>query len=72
MEMAEEVERDIYLLKELDEKSAEEVIKGILKVNIYDAEQEKKVVNYQRSPIRLHICTPRRITYISFCYLRPD
>lgn len=69
MEMAEEVERDLYLLKSLDEKSAEEVIKGILKVNIYDAEQEKKVVNYQRNPIRLHICTPRRISYISFCYL---
>ena len=30
MEMAEEVERDIYLLKELDEISAVEVINGIL------------------------------------------
>lgn len=69
MEVAEEVKRDLYLLKELDEGSAAEIIKGILEVNIYDAEQEKKLVNYQRNPIRLHICTPRRTTYISFCYL---
>lgn len=69
MEVAEEIKRDIYLLKELDEGSAAEIIKGILEVNIYDAEQEKKLVNYQRSPIRLHICTPRRITYIGFCHL---
>lgn len=60
MEMSDVPERDLFLLKELDEESADEIIKGIIKINVYDAEMESKVVGYERKPIRLHICTPRR------------
>lgn len=70
MEVANEIpDRDLFLLKELNEETAEEIIKGILKVNIFDAEQESKIVDYERKPIRLHICTPRRTTYSSICNL---
>ena len=58
--MIEPPERDLFLLKELNEDTADEIIKGIIKVNVWDAEQENKVVGYTRLPIRLHICTPRR------------
>ena len=68
MEVANEIsDRDLFLLKELNEETAEDIIKGILKVNIFDAEQENKIIGYERKPIRLHICTPRRVTCFCFC-----
>lgn len=69
--MAEAPERDLFLLKELDETTADEIIKGIIKVNVWDAEQEGKVVGYERKPIRLHICTPRWNVRLLLCYMRP-
>lgn len=62
-------ERDLFLLKELNDESAEEIIKGIIKINVYDAEQEKKVVDYKRNPIRIHISTPRWRPIKMFCNL---
>lgn len=52
-------DRDLFLLKEINSDTADDIIKGIIKVNIYDAEQESKIVGYERKPIRLHLCTPR-------------
>lgn len=59
-------ERDLFLLKEINSDTADDIIKGIIKVNIYDAEQEAKIVGYERKPIRLHLCTPRRKCSIWF------
>lgn len=67
--MAEAPERDLFLLKDLDETTADEIIKGIIKINVWDAEQEGKVVGYERKPIRLHMCTPRRNVRLLFCYM---
>ena len=67
MDLAESPKRDLFLLKELRDDTAEEIIKGIIEVNIFDEEQEQKVVGYKRPPIRLHICTPRRKFSASFC-----
>lgn len=73
MEMAlEPPERDLFLLKEIDEDTADEIIKGIIKINVWDAEQEKKLVNFKRQPIRLHINTPRRIAIVGLCNCRPN
>lgn len=73
MEMAlEPPERDLFLLKEVDDETADEIIKGIIKINVWDAEQEGKIVGFQRKPIRLHINTPRRKPYGRICYCRPN
>ena len=61
------IERDIFLFKELDEENTTEIIKNIIKINNFDAEQQKRVLGYKVTPIRLHICTPRRITTLGFC-----
>ena len=70
--MKEPPERDLFLLKELNEETADELIKDIIRINVYDAEQETKLIAYERSPIRLHMCTPRRTINISVCNMRPN
>lgn len=67
MDLAEPPKRDLFLLKELGDDTAEEIIKGIIEINVFDGEQEQKVVGYKRPPIRLHICTPRGESSSSFC-----
>lgn len=72
MEVAEIPERDLFLMGDLNEETASDIIKGIIKVNVFDGEQESKLANYERRPIRLHICTPRRYVDSSFRYMRPN
>ena len=70
--MTEPPERDLFLLKELDEETADELIKSIIKINVYDGEQERKVIAYDRNPIRIHMCTPRRVINSCFCNMWPN
>ena len=67
--LEEKLERDLFLLKEIDDDTAGEIIKSIIKINVYDAEQENKVIGYKRKPIRLHICSPRRVSFKWICNL---
>lgn len=67
MEAVTTIERNIFLFKELDEENTEEIIKNIIKINNFDAEQKKRVLGYKVIPIKLHLCTPRRITTLGFC-----
>ena len=70
--MIDSPERDLFLLKEISDETSDEIIKNIIKINVFDAEQEKKLVDYKRNPIRLHICTPRGKCSLWTCNMRPN
>jgi ATP-dependent Clp protease protease subunit len=49
------IKREFLLNKDISAVSVEPVIKGILEINAYDAEQEEKDSSYVRKPIKLII-----------------
>lgn len=55
IESGEKKNREFYLGQNVEASSLESIIKGIIEINKFDAEQEKKVVDYKREPIELTI-----------------
>lgn len=50
-------ERTIHFCTYIDEDSTKDIIKAIIDINLYDAQQEKVIVGYKREPIRLFMTT---------------
>ena len=53
----ERIDRNIYFCSSIEEATTKELIKSIVDINIYDAQQEKTVVGYKREPIKLFMTT---------------
>lgn len=51
------IERTIHFCTYIDEDSTKDIIKTIIDVNLYDAQQEKTIVDYKREPIKLFMTT---------------
>ena len=57
MENTEKIDRNIHFCSYIEEATTKELIKSIVDINIYDAQQEKTVVGYKREPIKLFMTT---------------
>ena len=53
----EEKERNIYFLDYVNNSSIKDIIKQIVEINLYDNQQEEKVIEYERKPIKLFMST---------------
>lgn len=60
------VKREFFLNGNVSEESVKDIIAGIFEVNKYDDEQEKKVIGYNREPIKLIINTYGGSVYDGF------
>lgn len=51
------VNRTIHFCSYIEEDTTKELIKSIIDINIFDAKQEKTVIDYKREPIKLFMTT---------------
>lgn len=67
--MSDTLERNLFLNGEINKENTKNIIESIIKINTYDTEQEKKVVDYKKKPIKLYINTPGGYAYEGFALI---
>lgn len=63
------IKRKLFLYKEIDAETVQDIIAEILSINDYDDAQEAQLLEYNRAPIYLYINSPGGICYDGFALM---